>query len=105
MRPLQVGHVSQRLPFGQFGSLVIELLMVLHIPLIKVYWFGLIKGAIWNVASFKTKMVLHSTVIDKTEFDTQIKDWIRSPWINWKTKAVNLGKIVNFLGIKSGSVW
>lgn len=74
MRALQIGHASQRLPFDQFGSLVIELLIVLRVPLIKVYWFRLIKGFIWNMNYFKTKMVLHSTITDKTEFGTQIKD-------------------------------
>lgn len=37
MRALQIGHASQRLPLDQFGSLVVELLIVLHVPFIKVY--------------------------------------------------------------------
>jgi len=61
--------------FGQFGSLFLELLIVLHTHLIKVCWFRLFKGAFWNENPFKTKMVLYSTAIDKTEFGTQIKDW------------------------------
>lgn len=55
MRPLQVDHASQRLPFRQFGWFIVEVLIVLHIFLIKDYWFRLVEGAIWNVNSFKTK--------------------------------------------------
>lgn len=65
MRPLQIWHAYQRLPFSQFASLVIELLMVLHIPLIKVYGFILSKGAICNVESFKNKMFYIALLLTK----------------------------------------
>lgn len=65
MRPLQIWHANQRLPFSQFVSLVIELLMVLHIPLIKVYGFILSKGAICNVESFKNKMFYIALLLTK----------------------------------------
>lgn len=45
--------------------------MILLIPLKKVYGFKLIKRAIWNVNSYKTKMFCIGLLLAKLKFCTQ----------------------------------